>query len=190
MTTLERGFKAWSERTSNLVRKELDLTNVQRLDLQQLANYLDIALWTPSDVPGMNSNDLDLLLNASSGEWFGVGLQRESGNIVIYNPKQSPRRQASDIAHELAHFLLEHQPAKIVLSESPELETIWLRSYDQKQEDEANCLAWALLVPREGLAALFRKRMSPLQIAEQFGVSQQLIQYRINATGLRRQYKH
>lgn len=190
MTTLERGFKTWSERTSNLVRKELDVDVDDQLDLPRLAEYLGVRLWTPNDVPGMKASDLKKLLNSSWGEWYGMGLQNGNESIVIYNPKQSKRRQAADIAHELAHFLLEHDPAKLVLSEGKSLEQIWLRSYDQKQEDEANCLGWTLLVPREGLFRLYKRRMSQKEIADRFGVSEQLIRYRINSTGIRKQLKY
>ena len=190
MTTLERGFKAWSERTSNLIRKELDTVQDAALDLSKLADYLGIKIWTPNDVPGIEKNDLQELLENSWNEWYGVGLQDGDQSVVIYNPRQSKRRQASDIAHELAHFLLEHEPARIILSESETLAQIWLRSYDQKQEDEANCLAWSLLVPRDGLAKLIRLRLSQEQIAEKFGVSEQLVKFRINSTGIRKQYRH
>ncbi len=69
----------------------------------------------------------------------------EKHPIVIYNPAHSPARQASDIAHKLAHIILEHDPAKMVLSQDG---TIVMRSFNEKQEEEANWLAWSLLLPR------------------------------------------
>jgi Zn-dependent peptidase ImmA (M78 family) len=67
---------------------------------------------------------------------------------VIFNPRKSDGRKASDIVHELAHLILGHDPAKVVFSEDGQIAT---RTFDQKQEDEANWLAWALLLPREAL---------------------------------------
>lgn len=189
MKTLERGFKAWAERTSDLIRKELGIRSDEAMDLTRLAEYLNVQLSEPRNIPGISNDDLSILLVESSDEWYGVGLQSGEKGIVIYNPQQSKRRQASDIAHELAHFLLEHEPARLILSESEDLEQVWLRSYDQKQEDEANCLAWAILVPREGLAALVRGRRSHTEIAEIFGVSEQLITFRINSTGICKQFR-
>lgn len=188
MTTLERGFKAWSERTSASIRKELGLGLAVALPVEELAEHLDITLWTPEDVPGMDAEDAAELLEASASDWYAVGLQCGAKSTIIYNPRQSKRRQASDISHEIAHFLLEHEPARLILSESEALADVWLRSYDARQEDEANCLGWTLLVPRDGLATLVSRRLSTSAIAETFGVSEQLINFRINSTGVRKQF--
>ncbi len=187
MKGLERGFKAWAERTSLSLRKELDVSVDQPLPLNDLAEYFGIQLLTPNDIPGMTEDILIQLLEKSPDAWSAVGLQINGQRIVIYNPKHSKGRQASDITHELSHFILEHQPAKIVLSSDEELEQLWMRSFDQKQEDEANCLAWTLLLPRDGLVRSLFRRMSQAQIAEHYGVSQQLVSFRINSTGVKKQ---
>ena len=44
MKTLERGFKSWAERTSILLRKELDINVDEQLNLQNLADYLNVKL--------------------------------------------------------------------------------------------------------------------------------------------------
>ena len=59
-----------------------------------------------------------------------------------------------------------------------------MRTFDQKQEDESNCLAWALLLPREALFET-RKNRQPLEcIAAAFGVTETLVQYRLRMTGI------
>ena len=73
--------------------------------------------------------------------------------VVVYNDRKSNGRQASDITHELAHVILSHDPATVILSESVDLS---MRTFDQKQEDEANCLAWALLLPATRSSTLGR----------------------------------
>ena len=185
MKALERGFKAWAERTSLTFRKELGLTADDPLPLDQLAEYLGVILWTPHNVPGMTKEILDQLLERDPWGWSGTSLQIDGRGIVIYNPKHSSGRQASDITHELAHFILDHQPATIVLS--ADLDNVGMRSFNQKQEDEANCLAWTLLLPREGLIRAKICRRTIEQIAAQFGVTKSLATYRINSTGVGRQ---
>jgi Zn-dependent peptidase ImmA (M78 family) len=59
-----------------------------------------------------------------------------------------------------------------------------MRSYDQKDEDEANWLAWSLLLPREGLLACKRQNRTIAEIADQFGVSETLVSFRIRMTGV------
>jgi Zn-dependent peptidase ImmA (M78 family) len=59
-----------------------------------------------------------------------------------------------------------------------------MRSYDQKQEDEASWLAWAILLPREGLLSSRRSSLTVLEIAERFGVSETLVNFRLRMTGV------
>ena len=185
MKTLERGFKAWAERTSLSVRRELDLPLDESLSPWRLAEYLGIGLITPNDVPGITEDVLDQLLQADPWGWSGVGLQVDGHALVIYNPRKSPGRQASDITHELSHNMLEHQPATIIYSADMD---IGMRSFNQKQEDEANCLAWSLLLPREGLVRAKRRRLSVEQIAAQFGVTTSLVTFRLNTSGVGAQF--
>ena len=185
MKSLERGFKSWSERASLALRRELGLLIDQPLSPWALAEYLEIPLWTPRDVPGITRDVLDQLLKRDPFGWHGVGIQIDGKATVIYNPRKSASRQVSDITHELAHTILEHQPATIVYSAELDL---GMRSFDQKQEDEANCLAWCLLLPRESLAYAKRRRMSIAQIARHFGVSESLVTFRMNISGIRKQF--
>lgn len=78
--------------------------------------------------------------------------------IVVYDDRKANGRQASDITHELAQVILSHEPATVILPESIDLS---MRTFDQRQEDEANCLAWALLLPRD---ALFEARNGRLPV--------------------------
>lgn len=185
MKTLERGFKAWAERMSVSVRQELDISIDQPLPPIRLAEYLDVELWTPRDVPGITKDVLDDLLKHDPFGWHAIGLQVDNQAIVIYNPRKSASRQVSDVTHELAHIILDHQPATIIYSAELDL---GMRSFDQKQEDEANCLAWSLLLPRESLVYAKRRRMSVESIARHFGVSESLVTFRMNTSGIRKQF--
>lgn len=189
MKTLERGFKAWAERTSLTFRRELGISVDEPLSPTQFADYLDIELWTPHQVPGMTQELISQLLENDPWGWSATSLQENGRGIVIYNPVHSKGRQASDIAHELTHFILDHQPATLVLSADLELDGLGMRSFNQKQEDEANCLAWTFLLPREGLIRAKRRRYTVEQIAEQYGVTKSLVTYRINSTGVEKQFK-
>jgi Zn-dependent peptidase ImmA (M78 family) len=64
-----------------------------------------------------------------------------------------------------------------------------MRSYDQKDEDEANWLAWALLLPREGLLSCKNSRLTVPQIAERYGVTDTLVNFRLRMTGVEAQFK-
>lgn len=185
MKTLERGFKAWAERTSTAFRRELDISIDEALPPQNLADYLDIKLITPAEVPGITDDVLEQLLENDPWGWSGVGIQIKGKGVVIFNPKKSAGRQSSDITHELSHTILEHQPATIIYSENLDMA---MRSFNPKQEDEANCLAWSLLLPREGLVRAKKFKLSPAQIAEQYGVTETLVTFRLNTSGAAAQF--
>lgn len=154
---------------------------------EKIAEYLDVELWTPTQVPGITQEVLNQLLKIDPWGWSAAGVQVNGRGVVIYNPRHSRGRQVSDITHELAHFILDHQPAKIILS--ADLDGLSMRSFNQKQEDEANCLAWTLLLPREALIRAKRRRLTVEEIAEQYGVTKSLATYRVNATGVERQLR-
>ncbi len=61
---------------------------------------------------------------------------------------------------------------------------IIMRSYDPKQEEEANWLGWCLLLPSEALLRAARAEDSTTQIAQTYGVSEQLVTYRLRMTGV------
>ena len=138
-------------------------------------------LWTCREVPGITT---DILTQLTVYRPLGlVGRHRylDQRIIVVYNDKKSDGRQSSDITHELAHVILDHEPAKVILSETI---AVTMRSFDQKQEDEANCLAWALLLPRQALVTARMRRMTPERMAAAFGVTETLVKYRLNTTGI------
>ena len=82
--------------------------------------------------------------------------------------------------HELAHIILGHRPAKLFLSASG----IPLRTHDKDQEDEAAWLAGCLLLPRPILLVIARGKMAESDACAEFGVSRDLLKYRLNVSGV------
>jgi hypothetical protein len=184
--TLERGFKSWAERTATSLRAELSISAKERLDPRQLASYLNVQLCTPNDIEGLSSVAKDQLLVIDPSGWSAVTLEKGGNALIIFNPTHSDGRQSSDITHELSHIILGHKPATLIMSQDGSLV---MRSYDQKQEDEANWLAAALLLPREALLHCKRNKLSASDIAILFGVSEALASYRLRITGVEAQLR-
>ncbi|MFF4630020.1 ImmA/IrrE family metallo-endopeptidase [Streptomyces griseorubiginosus] len=82
----------------------------------------------------------------------------------------------SNITHEASHGLLHHRP-------TPALDDRGCRLWDQNIEDEAQFLSGALLVPEDATLAIARGRFTKPEAAARFGVSEKMIQYRLNVTG-------
>ena len=182
MATFDRGFKSWAERTSANIRHELGLGPHDGLNVFKLAEFLDVIVLTPGDIPGLPNDVLHQLGTKDPFGWHAVSLVLPNGPaLLVYNPKKSAGRKASDIAHELAHIILEHKPSTVILSHDG---SFAMRTYDQKQEDEANWLAWSLLLPREALVRNMRRGMSIEQTAEFYNVTTQLVKYRLSVTGV------
>lgn len=137
---------------------------------------------SPRDIPGLPAQVLDPLENRDRFGWHAVTVVVPGGRtLLIYNPRKSVGRKASDIVHELAHIIQDHKPSTVILSQDGRFS---MRTYDQKQEDEANWLGWSLLLPREALIKALRQRLSIDNIAYSFGVSAQLVNYRIGVIGV------
>ena len=93
--------------------------------------------------------------------------------VVVYNPLSPKTRQKSDVAHELAHTLLDHE-----LSQVRKLGGVTFLSCDPVQEEEAAWLSGCLLLPRASLLAEIQKGASAMDIAKKHGVSEKMAQYR------------
>ncbi len=182
----ERGFKSWAERVSGALRKDLGLQQDSPLEPVRLAEYLDVRLCTPGDVPGLPKDVLNQLLIIDPSGWSAVSIFEDSFALVIYNPRHSKGRQASDIMHELAHLILEHKAATMIISQDGKFV---MRSYNDAQEHEANWLAWCLLLPRDALVRCGCLGMSAVEIATRYGVSEKLVNFRLRITGVEGQLR-
>lgn len=181
MSPLERGFKSWAERLSVGVRRDLGLAQHAPLPMEQLAEYLGAELVTPHEINGLSPEALRQLLVVDPSGWSAVTLSRGERTVVIYNPRHSDGRHQSNIAHELAHLLLEHEPSKVILSTDG---SIVMRTFDAEQEDEANWLAGCLLLPRVCLQHAVRRKFTSAGVAAEFGVSTAMAEYRLRVTGV------
>ena len=184
---MRRGFKAWCEQASAEYREAANLSLTEAFDPRILADMLSVRVRSPADIPGLSPSSLDQLTVHDAGSWSAITLVRRGSKLVILNSGQSDARQANSLAHELAHIVLNHQSDQAQLSAEGFL---FRAGFDNEQEDEANWLAGAILAPREGLRrAYWRTRAFP-DLAAQFGVSEELIRWRVHTTGIARQMGH
>ena len=95
------------------------------------------------------------------------------------NDVHSCGRQASDIARELAHSLLWHELA-------PGFDGDDMRDWNAEQEEEAQWLAGALLIPEEAALCIVRRKLSLENAARLYGTSIDMVRGRINVTGARK----
>jgi Zn-dependent peptidase ImmA (M78 family) len=113
--------------------------------------------------------------------WSAMTLKEGSALAIVLNPVHAPTRQRSDLMHELAHVELRHIPARVDVSETGML---LLSDYSEDQEQEADWHGAALLVPRSGLAHFRAQKKTITDIAEHYGVSESLCEWRLRMTGV------
>jgi Zn-dependent peptidase ImmA (M78 family) len=163
------------------LRTELGLPSDGALAPRRLADHLGARLCTPYDVVELPEERLGQLLDVDPWGWSAVSIMKDESPLIIYNPRHSKGRQASDIMHELAHLILNHRPAVMISSQDGRFV---MRSYNETQENEANWLAWALLLPRDLLMVCKRQALTSAQIAAKYEVSEKLVNFRIQVTGV------
>lgn len=180
---LRRGFKSEAERTVERVRSDLGLSAVAPIDPTALGQLLGVEICAGDElIPRERFRDLDRI---QPGSFSACTLQPSPERlVVVYNPISSLPRRWSDLAHELAHILLDHKLGRI-----EKLGDMTFRSCDATQEEEANWLSGCLLLPRPLLLNEVGQGLDEKQIADKYGVSVDMARYRLNVTGVARQHK-
>ena len=183
---MRRGFKAWCERTSQEYRRSVGVRPTDPLDPGQLAKLLGVLVTTPEAIPGLSREAVSQLTSIDRESWSAVTIAHGGKRLVVLNSGQSRARQTSSLAHELAHIVLNHTTDEAVLSDEGFL---FRGSFDTAQEEEADWLSGCLLVPRDGLLAVGRRSADHRYLAMRFGVSRDMVAWRLRLTGVSRQLK-
>jgi Zn-dependent peptidase ImmA (M78 family) len=136
----------------------------------------------------LGANELDLppqhaaqLLQHDPDSWSGMTLAEDGLLLIVLNSAQSLRRQCSTLMHELAHFILDHTPSTAQLSPAG---LVLLSDYSDDQEEEADWLGAAMLLPQVALLHHRGAGKSVADIAREFGVSEDLCHWRCRMTGV------
>jgi Zn-dependent peptidase ImmA (M78 family) len=178
--TLRRGFKAEAERAATRYRRELGLQPHDGLDPRSLAEHFDVEVVDADQlVPRQDLEELERLqAYAFSAATFDIASQK----TIVVNPLHALGRQNSDLAHELAHIILQHN-----LSEIRELGGQPFRTCRPDEEEEATAFGGTLLLPRALLMSAGKRHASIEQIASENRVTVDMARYRYNTTGVARQ---
>jgi hypothetical protein len=178
---LKRGFKSQCERRSVELRHLLNREPIDPLPAVDVAVHHDVIVWHPADIDGVSVADMQHLLGAGLEEWSGFTLRIGGRNLVVVNSAQFERRQNSVLMHELAHIILGHELVSGTFTHGGHFVP---GTYNQDQEDEAAWFGGTLLLPRPALLWMRRRRMSDDAAATHFGVSPELLRWRIRMTGI------
>ena len=178
---LRRGFKAEAERLARDIWREMGLTPSDRMDAIRLAEHTDCSV-RPADAL-VDIEKLKELHRIQDNAFFACTFALPGNRYaIVFNPLVSVRRRNSDVAHEVAHIVLDHSFSRL-----ERVGGVAFLSCDKRQEDEAAWLAGCLLLPRFALIHDLRKGMKPGTIARNRILSKDMVDYRMRVTGVARQ---
>jgi hypothetical protein len=170
-----RGFKTEANSTAEETRAELALGPLSPLDPRALAALLEVPILDLSELAA-DGPAISHLLEVEPDVFSAVTVFAGAARVIVHNDAHAPSRQNSNLAHELAHALLLHPP-------TPALDDTGGRLWNQDIEDEAAWLAGALLISEAATIAIARGKWTRAAAARHFGVSERMVQFRLNATG-------
>jgi hypothetical protein len=177
---MRRGFKAEAERQAQRIRSGMGLHPADPLDSVQLARYVGAEVRCADQLT--TPAKLEALEEIQPGAFSACTFTFGDRHVIVYSPLASPGRRQSDIAHEVAHLFLGH-----AVKEIQQVGGLCFFTCDPDEEQEANWLAGCLLLPRQLLYAAARRGLEAADIAERYGVSQQMAAFRLRTTGVLRQ---
>jgi hypothetical protein len=163
---------------------ELGLTEFERFCPYRLAELYGIRVHPVTALAevGCPPTTVDFFTRDRPDAWSAALVPVGTGHLILENDTHSPRRRRSNVAHELAHLLLEHEVEGILLVEGAR----GCRTpVDRRREEEATELAGELLLPAPAARRAAARRRSDAQVAAEFGVSLAFARWRMNVTGAR-----
>jgi Zn-dependent peptidase ImmA (M78 family) len=158
-------------------RTELGIGSLDRIDPRALADWLGIPIWNLSGMQEA-APAVSHLLVVEPEAFSAVTVFAGPRRTIVHNDGHHPVRQNSNLAHELSHALLRHPP-------TPALDDSGCRIWDPDIEEEATWMAGCLLMTPEAALATARGQWSVAAAAARLGISEQMVNFRINKTGAR-----
>ena len=173
------------ERIAGEFRKDLGLSPDQPLESMKL-DVEGVCIYEFSKTKCLEASLVRKLRTEMSDEWSAMSVPLdELGDrwAVLLNDDHKKERQRVTILEEYWHILLGHKLTKIA-----RIAEAYGRTYDQSEEHDAYFLAAASLLPKTALEKAVKQKQSSAVIAQKFGTSAELVDYRIKRLGLWREH--
>jgi Zn-dependent peptidase ImmA (M78 family) len=164
------------------MRRTVQLSPLTALDALLLAQDMGVKVLTPQDVAHLPGEILAQLLRGDSDGWSAGCLRLPDGKaVIICNPNHALTRRRATIMEELAHLHLRHKGSQLI----NERDGTSFRSYKKSEETAAYWVGAAALLPKVAIQRAKREGVSKSLLAAQFGVSQDLVEFRQRVTKVR-----
>lgn len=177
--------KSEMEQMAQDLRTDLNLND--NAPLNALAVKIDgVSVFTPDQIE-LDSGCLAYLEGTGADSWSAMSVPLDEDNsswAILRNTKHLIQRQRVTYLEECWHILLDHKLTKIA-----KIGNAYGRTYESNEEHDAFFLAAASLLPASAVKNFVKTKEQIDAFAEHFGVSLELVEYRIKRLGLWREYK-
>ena len=176
MVKFPRGFKARANDIALGLRRQAGLFNTAPLDPRDIFQRLSVQIVPLSEFRSACPSETEALLSHSGGFSAMLLPVGQGKRVVIHNDSHSPRRQVSNLAHELAHVLLAHPGEVVCMGDLS-------RRADSLAEAEAAHLGGCILVSNQAAHRIAFSGVDSCIAADSYGVSKDMITYRLKMSG-------
>lgn len=189
---LPRGFKTRAEEISLDIRKKLGLRPTHACPARRVAQLYEVSVTSNaalietvqllvSEFPEEHTKQQLQSVYTSDSLFSALMVIIKDFKMILYNERHSPARQESDLMHEMAHIIQQHPGDDLQLGSD-----IALRGHDDQYEEEAKWLGSVLQIPEVGLMWLAKNGFSKESIAERYGASIEMVDFRWKMCGVGR----
>ena len=178
--------KSEMEEMANSLRKELGVGVDAALDALSVRVY-GVSVLVPHEVTNVTKQCLLHLSGQGKSERSAMSVPLDTHNTrwaVLRNDAHQIERQRVTYLEECWHILLGHKLTRIA-----KVADSYGRTYDSSEEHDAFYLAAATLLPKAAIIKAIESERGVKGIADQYGVSTGLVEYRIKRLGLWRRHK-
>jgi len=153
-------------------RAELGLGPTDLFDPYQLANAHGVRVYTLTDLRnwGVGEAAHGHFTGANSATWSAALIPLGAGRIIVENDGHAEVRRRASIAHEMGHYLLEHEFDVAYVGDAHE------RLFDKSKEKQADFMAGELLIPEAAARKAAFAGWDNSQVSIAYGVSTQFAQ--------------
>lgn len=174
------------ETHARVLRAQAGVSALARMEPRSLTRQLGIVLASLDEIEGLSQPDRCLLGSVDPKTWSGVGLPLPDGStLVILHPGQTEARATATIMEEVAHAHYGHSPSGFKALPGGML----VREYRPDVEKEAYWTAAAALLPSEAVARAVWWGSASETLAQDYGVSLELAEFRIKTLRLWSQFR-
>lgn len=168
------------------LRVQAGVSALERINPYQLAGRFHINIASIDDLKSLPAEDKEHIKSIDAKVWSGAGIPLPNDTmVVLLHPNQTQERENITIMEEVLHSYFKHEPTSLTMLPGG----LMKRTYNELAEKEAYWTAAATLLPAEAVTKLVWKREGVELLAGKYGVSTELVIFRIKTLNLWSDYK-